>query len=59
MMLETLDVPTNKPKVMFVTDEETREYLETWAEEEGRSISNLVDRIVKAAIKQRKDEQGK
>jgi hypothetical protein len=59
MTLEALEVPTNKPKVMFVTDEETREYLEAWAGDEGRSLSNLVDRIVKAAIKQRKDEQGK
>ncbi|MFQ3618827.1 MAG: hypothetical protein SNJ57_18120 [Cyanobacteriota bacterium] len=59
MSLDFLSVPTNKPKITFICDEETRAYLEAWAEEEGRSLSNLVEQIVKRVIKQRKDEQGK
>jgi CopG-like RHH_1 or ribbon-helix-helix domain, RHH_5 len=35
---------------MFTCSEETKETLENWAEEEGRTVSNMVERIVLEAI---------
>lgn len=45
-----LDVPTKKEKITFICDTDTRSKLESWAEEEGRSLSNLVERIVSKAL---------
>lgn len=39
---------------MFSCSEGTKEDLESWAEDEGRSISNLIERIVMDAIAKRK-----
>ena len=50
-------VPTQKERITFICDEQTRAELEQWATEDGRSLSNLVERIVTAAIETRKSEQ--
>jgi len=38
--------PTKKEKVTFTCTAETKQALEAWAEREGRTVSNLVERIV-------------
>lgn len=38
--------PTKKEKVTFTCTAETKQALEEWAEREGRTVSNLVERIV-------------
>lgn len=35
---------------MFTCSEEIKQTLELWSEEEGRTVSNLVERIVAEAI---------
>ncbi len=39
-----------RPRVNFVLDEDVRDDLMVWAKEEGRTMSNLVERIVTAAV---------
>jgi len=48
-MNRTLDVPSKKPRVMFLCDESLKEALEAWAEKESRTVSNLCELIVKKA----------
>lgn len=45
-----LRMVTRRPRVMFICSEETKAVLEIWAEDEGRTVSNLVERIVLEAI---------
>jgi hypothetical protein len=47
---------TQKATVYFTCQPEVKPSLQAWADEEGRSLSNLVERIVLAALeeKQRK-----
>lgn len=49
MMLETFDVPTKKPRVMFTCDDSLKDALEAWAEDESRTVSNLCELIVRKA----------
>lgn len=42
--------PTKKEKVTFTCTAETKKALEAWAEREGRTVSNLVERIVLAEL---------
>lgn len=42
--------PTKKEKVTFTCTAETKQTLEAWAEREGRTVSNLVERLVLAAL---------
>ncbi|NJL20117.1 MAG: hypothetical protein HC895_03635 [Leptolyngbyaceae cyanobacterium SM1_3_5] len=42
--------PTKKEKVTFTCTAETKQALEAWAEREGRTVSNLVERIVLAVL---------
>jgi uncharacterized protein (DUF1778 family) len=42
--------PTKKEKVTFTCTAETKQLLEEWAEQEGRTVSNLVERVVLAAL---------
>jgi hypothetical protein len=35
---------------MFICSEEAKAILENWAKDEGRTVSNLVERIVSEAI---------
>jgi CopG-like RHH_1 or ribbon-helix-helix domain, RHH_5 len=41
---------TRRPRVAFICDEEVKQILEEWADEEGRTVSNLVERIVLEVI---------
>ncbi|MGA7935796.1 MAG: hypothetical protein WCA35_19755 [Kovacikia sp.] len=49
--------PTKKEKVTFTCTTETKQALEVWAEKEGRTISNLVERIVLSALAVAAEEQ--
>jgi CopG-like RHH_1 or ribbon-helix-helix domain, RHH_5 len=42
-----------RPRVMFVTDDRTKEALEKWADVEGRTVSNLLDELVKEVLVQK------
>ena len=45
-------------KINFTCELEDKEYLRDWAAKEGRTLSNLVERIVKdAIIKDRENNQ--
>ncbi|WP_235018966.1 ribbon-helix-helix domain-containing protein [Tolypothrix sp. NIES-4075] len=45
-------------KINFTCEPEDKEYLRNWAAKEGRTLSNLVERIVKdAIIKDRENNQ--
>lgn len=46
-----------KPRMAYAIEQEYKEYLEAWANEEGRSVANLVERILLDAIA-RKKQQG-
>ena len=47
-----LDVPTSKPKVSVIMDEELKKALEAWAEDEERTVSKLCEmQLRKAATK--------
>ena len=50
------DVPTRKPRISVVIDEELLQYLEQWAEAEERSVSNLVLLLLRQAKKNRELE---
>lgn len=41
---------SRRPRMMFSCTEEARKYLEMWATEEGRSTSNVIERIISEAI---------
>ncbi|MEP1079164.1 ribbon-helix-helix protein, CopG family [Leptolyngbya sp. PL-A3] len=43
-------MPTQKATVYFTCQPELKEALQKWAEEEGRSLSNLMERIAIAAL---------
>jgi len=55
--IELMDVPSKKPRIAAVVDEEIHQYLEEWANEEERTLSNLVVVILKQAIEARKQAQ--
>jgi hypothetical protein len=52
-----LDVPTRKPRISVVVDEDLLRYLEQWASSEERSISNLVVFLLKQAVEAREKGQ--
>jgi hypothetical protein len=45
-----------RPRVNFVLDEDIRDDLVLWSSEEGRTMSNLVERIVTAAVQERRSK---
>ncbi|MBW4458188.1 MAG: hypothetical protein KME55_39375 [Nostoc indistinguendum CM1-VF10] len=47
---QVLIMATRRPRVMFTCSEDIKETLELWSEEEGRTVSNLVERIIAEAI---------
>lgn len=53
------EVPTRKPRISVVVDEELLKYLEQWADSEERSLSNLVLKIIKDATESRDLNDGK
>ena len=56
---EQTPVPTKKPIISVVVSPELKTDLEKWAEEEGRTVSNLSERILSRAIREWKAEQSK
>jgi hypothetical protein len=44
-----------RPRVMFICDQELKEYLEGWAEAEGRTVSNVLERCAIALVNARKE----
>jgi hypothetical protein len=50
-MVEALlnEVPTKKPKVSVVMDEELKAALESWADKESRTVSNLCEIVLRKA----------
>lgn len=46
-----LDVPTSKPKVSVIMDEELKRALEAWAEAEERTVSKLCEIQLRKAAK--------
>ncbi|BAZ12302.1 hypothetical protein NIES4071_41320 [Calothrix sp. NIES-4071] len=54
MCLKIFKMPAGKrPRVMFVTDDQTKEALEKWADAEGRTVSNLLSELVKEVLVQK------
>jgi hypothetical protein len=51
------DVPTKKPRISVVVDDDLLAYLERWAESEERSVSNLVLLLIKQAAEAREKSQ--
>ncbi|WP_103126980.1 ribbon-helix-helix domain-containing protein [Nostoc cycadae] len=49
---------SRRPRIAFVCDQSLKESLERWAEEESRTLSNLVELICKNAVenKEKKDK---
>lgn len=45
-----LSVATKKPKVSIYLPPDLKEELDVWAEEENRSVSNLVETMIRDAI---------
>jgi len=50
---------TRRPRIMFTCSEDTKQILELWSEEEGRTVSNLVERIVLEAISAKQGKKTK
>ncbi|WP_371723627.1 ribbon-helix-helix domain-containing protein [Dolichospermum sp. UHCC 0352] len=50
---------TKKPKVSIYLPPELKTQLEDWAEEENRSVSNLVETVLKDAISNRQQQKQK
>jgi hypothetical protein len=44
-----------KPRMAYAIDNENKNYLEEWADEEGRSVANLVERLLLDAIAKKKE----
>lgn len=49
-----MGVVTKKPKVSIYLPPEIKEELDNWAEEENRSVSNLVETIIRETITKRR-----
>lgn len=54
--VSTLAQDMRSEKINFTCEPEDKEYLKTWAAKEGRTLSNLVERIVKDAVINHKEE---
>ena len=50
-------MPTQKATVYFTCQPDTKASLQAWADKEGRSLSNLVERIVLAALETESQQQ--
>lgn len=44
--------PTKKPKISIYISEEQKKILEEWADNETRSISNLVNHLIEKGIEE-------
>lgn len=45
---------TRRPRLAFICNESSKEFLEEWAQNETRSVSNLIETIVEEAIATKK-----
>lgn len=43
-----------KPRLAYAIDNESKDFLEEWASTEGRSVANLVERLLLDAIAKKK-----
>jgi hypothetical protein len=50
---------TKKAKVMFTCEQETKEKLTKWANEEKRTVSNLVELLVTEALENKLNSEEK
>ena len=50
-------VKPQKPRISFIADDELLPKLKSWADEEYRTVSNLVEAIVKDAVDKREGKQ--
>lgn len=41
---------TRKPRIMFQTDEAAKDALERWASDENRTLSSLIDTVLKELL---------
>lgn len=46
----------SKARMAYAIDEESKTFLEAWAEEEGRAVANLVERLLLDAIAKKKQD---
>ena len=52
-------VPTKKPIISVVVTPELKADLEAWAKDEGRTVSNLSERVLSKAVAEWKKSQSK
>ncbi len=57
--LKVVPVPTQKPRISFIADDELLPKLKAWADSEYRTVSNLVETIVKDAVVKKEGEKRK
>jgi len=50
-------MPSTKPRVVVYLDEETLDKLKAWAEEERRTVNNLVKIFIEDAISNKEQKQ--
>lgn len=50
-------MPTQKATVYFTCQPEIKAALQEWADDEGRSLSNLVERLVQTALAEKKKQK--
>ena len=52
--MQASNMPSKRPRIVFLLDEELRADLEEWAQQESRTLSNLCELIVRKAVEERK-----
>lgn len=57
VIFDLQDLPTRKPRISVVVDEDLLRYLEQWADSEERSVSNLVVFLLKQAVESKEANQ--
>lgn len=50
-------MPTQKATVYFTCQPDIKAALQEWADDEGRSLSNLVERLVQSALAEKKKKK--
>ena len=55
--MHSSDMPSKRPKISVLVRPEIRADIEEWAKEEGRTLSNLCERIFEAALEERKKKK--
>jgi hypothetical protein len=47
---------TRRPRIAFICNQDTKEFLEDWANDENRTLSNLIETIVEEAVAAKKQQ---